>query len=438
MEIILLIFGVLIGALLGYFIIRGRNAALESRLNEKESIILEKDKTIAEIKSEIKDERDKVESLNIELSAGKANYTNLESKLSEQKGELEQIQERFTKEFEILASKILEDKSKRFTQQNKENLDSILIPLKEKIDNFKDKVENVYKSESDERNVLKGEINKLIDLNKQISEEAENLTKALKGDVKKQGNWGEFVLERVLERSGLVKDREYKMQVSSTDSDGKRTQPDVVVFLPDNKHIIVDSKVSLIAYDRYVNSDNEDDKSSFLKEHLISLKNHIKSLSDKNYQSTGNFNSPDFVLLFIPIESSFSLIVESDTEIFNYAWERKVQIVTPSTLLISLMTIASLWQREKQNKFAVDIAELGGSLYDKFESLVRDLIEVGNKIRQTQSNYEDAMKKLHTGKGNLIGQVEKMKTLGATAKKSLPQQLIDRANEEDIDPLELN
>lgn len=431
MEIILLISGLLIGALLGYFISKSRQSALISKLTEKEAQLTAKDKQISDANILTEDERKKVISLSSELAASKANYNNLEKKLNDQKTEIEDLQKKFTDQFEVIASKILDDKSRKFTEQNKENLDIILNPFKEKIDNFKEKVERVYKSESDERNILKGEINKLIDLNRQISEEAENLTKALKGDVKKQGNWGEFVLERVLERSGLVKDREYKMQVSSTDPDGKRTQPDVVVYLPENKHIIIDSKVSLIAYEKFINSDNENDKAAYLKEHLASLKAHIKGLSDKNYQSTSNFNSPDFVLLFIPIESSFSLIVESDTDIFNFAWERKIQLVTPSTLLISLMTISSLWQREKQNKYALEIADLGGSMYDKFESLIKDLIEVGNRIKQTKDSYEEAMKKLHTGSGNLVKQVEKMKKLGANAKKSIPQQLIDRSEEND-------
>lgn len=437
MEIILLIAGLLIGATLGYFIASSKQSAILSRLSEKELIISEKEKQLAESNFNTEDEHKKVINLTGELSASKERYISLEQKLNDQKSEIEDLQKKFTDQFEVIAAKILEDKSKRFTEQNKENLDSILTPFREKIDNFKEKVEKVYKSESDERNILKGEINKLIDLNRQISEEAENLTRALKGDVKKQGNWGEFVLERVLERSGLVKDREYKMQVSSTDLDGKRTQPDVVVYLPENKHIIIDSKVSLVAYDKLVNSVSEDEKAQFLKEHLSSLKSHIKGLSDKNYQNTSNFNSPDFVLLFIPIESSFSLIVESDTEIFNYAWDRKIQIVTPSTLLISLMTIASLWQREKQNKFALEIAEVGGSMYDKFESLIKDLIDVGNRIKQTKDSYEAAMSKLHTGSGNLVRQVEKMKKLGANAKKSLPQQLVERSEEND-DPVPAN
>ncbi|MBE2217813.1 MAG: DNA recombination protein RmuC [Ignavibacteria bacterium] len=433
MEIIFLIAGLLIGALLGYFISNSRQSSNLSRLSEKEMIISDKEKQLSEANAVTEEERRKVIGLTSELAATKERYFGLEEKLKDQKNEIEDLQKKFTDQFEVIASKILEDKSRRFTEQNKENLDLILNPFKEKIDNFKDKVERVYKSESDERNILKGEINKLIDLNRQISEEAENLTKALKGDIKKQGNWGEFVLERVLERSGLVKDREYKMQVSAIDTDGKRTQPDVVVYLPENKHIIIDSKVSLVAYDKFVNSENEDEKALYLKEHLSSLKNHIKGLSDKNYQTTSNFNSPDFVLLFIPIESSFSLIVEADTEIFNYAWDRKIQIVTPSTLLISLMTIASLWQREKQNRYALEIAEVGGSMYDKFESLIKDLIEVGNRIKQSQDCYESAMKKLHIGPGNLVKQVEKMKKLGANAKKSLPPQLVERSEENDID-----
>jgi DNA recombination protein RmuC len=231
----------------------------------------------------------------------------------------------------------------------------------------------------------------------------------------------------------LVKDREYKIHYNAIDANGKRIQPDVVVFLPDEKHIVVDSKVSLTAYEKYINCDNPEEKNQYLKEHLNSLKAHIKGLSEKNYQAASNFNSPDFVLLFMPIESSFSLIVETDIEIFDYAWERKIQIVTPSTLLISLLTIASLWQREKQSTYAVEIADIAGSLYDKFEMMIKDLVDVGNKIRQMQSSYEDVMKKLHSGRGNLISQVEKMKKLGASTKKSLPKQLLERASDENGD-----
>lgn len=423
MEIILLIAGAVLGILVGYLAGKSRANGLTAKLEEK-SQSLEK----AEV--ELGANNAQILELNKELSRSQADYANLNTRLAEQKGELEDINKRFKTEFENIANSILEDKSKKFAEQNRENLSIILDPLKDKIDDFKGRVEKVYKDESDERNVLRGEINKLMDLNRQISEEAENLTRALKGDIRKQGNWGELILEKILERSGLVKDREYKLHYNAVDNDGKRLQPDVVVFLPDNKHIIVDSKVTLVAYEKYCNTDNPTEKALHLKEHIASLKAHVKGLSEKSYQASSKFNSPDFVLLFMPIESSFSLLVEADVDVFSYAWERKIQIVTPSTLLISLLTIASLWQREKQSTFAVEIADIAGSIYDKFEMLIKDLIDVGKKINQMQGNYEDVMRRLHSGRGNLISQVEKMKKLGANTKKSLPKQLLDRASDE--------
>jgi DNA recombination protein RmuC len=426
LEIILLVAGIILGTLIGYLISKSRSQVLVTKMEEKASALDKANLDLGSSRAEILE-------LNKELSKSHADFANLNTRLSEQKKDLEEINTRFKVEFENIANSILDDKSRKFTEQNRENLDIILNPLKDKIDEFKGKVEKVYKDESDERNVLRGEINKLIDLNKQISEEAENLTRALKGDIRKQGNWGELILEKILERSGLVKEREYKLHYNAVNTDGKRLQPDVVVFLPDNKHIIVDSKVSLTAYERYTNSDNVNEKAQFLKEHMSSLKAHIKGLSEKNYQASEKFNTPDFVLLFMPIESSFSLVVETDVDLFSYAWERKVQIVTPSTLLISLLTIASLWQREKQSTFAVEIADIAGNIYDKFELMIKDLIDVGRKINQMQGSYEDVMRKLHSGRGNLVSQVEKMKRLGANTKKSLPKQLLDRAGEENGD-----
>ena len=252
---------------------------------------------------------------------------------------------------------------------------------------------------------------------------------ALKGDNKQQGNWGEMVLEKVLERSGLKAGEEYKMEFATTNSENERIRPDAVIFLPDNKHVIVDSKVSLVAYSACVNALNEEDRMKFLKAHIESLRNHIKLLSDKNYQTAIGLQSPDFVLLFVPIESSFSLAVQGDAELFNYAWDRKIVIVSPSTLLATLRTIASIWKQERQTRNAIEIAEEGGKLYDKFVAFVDDLIKVGNGIKKTQGDYEDAMKKLHEGSGNLVRRAEKMKELGAKTSKQLPQGLIDRASE---------
>ncbi len=352
---------------------------------------------------------------------------NLNEKLQTEKEKIKEQQAMLVKEFENLANKILEEKTLKFTEQNRTNLDIILNPFKEKIKDFEQKVEQVYKVESAERNSLKGEIKNLIELNKQISEEANKLALALKGDNKQQGNWGELVLERVLEVSGLIKGQEYEMQVASSNSDGDKIIIDAVVFLPDEKHIIIDSKVSLTAYQSLISSTIETEIEQFKKLHVMSFKNHIKSLSGKNYQTANGFITPDFVLMFIPIESSFAAAVQSDHELFNYAWDRKIVIVSPSTLLATLRTISSIWKQERQTRHALQIAEEGGKLYDKFVSFVEDLIKVGRKMDDAKKDYADAMNKLSEGTGNLVKRAEKMKELGAKATKSLPPQIIERA-----------
>jgi len=258
-----------------------------------------------------------------------------------------------------------------------------------------------------------------------ISDDAKNLTQALKGDVKKQGNWGEVVLERVLERSGLTLGREYEREVVDENSDGKQIRPDVIIHLPDKKHLIVDSKVSLVAYERLVNETADELRIQHVADHLRSLRSHIKMLSDKHYQSAKNLNSPDFVLLFLPIESSFSLAIQEDQELFNYAWDNKVVIVSPTTLLATLRTIASIWKQENQTKNALEIASLGASLYDKFVGFIQDLVKVGKGLESAQSNYNDALAKLHTGKGNLVRTSERLKDLGIKTQKALPEQLIE-------------
>jgi DNA recombination protein RmuC len=253
-----------------------------------------------------------------------------------------------------------------------------------------------------------------------ISDEANNLTKALKGDVKKQGNWGEVILERILERSGLTEGREYEKQVSVISENGLRFQPDVVIHLPDQKHIVVDSKVSLVAYERLVNIEPDKDRSAFVKEHLLSIRTHIKILSEKHYQNAQGFNSPDFVLLFVPIESSFSIAVQEDHDLFSYAWDNKVVIVSPSTLLATLRTIASIWQQENQTRNALEIARQSGALYDKFVSFIADIESIGRSIESTRKTYDQATNKLYIGAGNLVKRAENIKKLGAKTTKEMP------------------
>ncbi len=437
MEFVFLGMGLAAGFALAFLSLKSKSGGELAAANEKARL---QEANIIELKNEIKllkenqetklsDERKKSELLGVSLASAKTDNDNLKQKLEEQKHELEELNQRFTKEFENLANKILDEKSKKFTEQNKTNLDVILNPLKERIKEFEQKVDQTYKAESAERITLKTEIKNLLELNKQLSEEANQLAAALKNDNKQQGNWGEFVLEKILERSGLTEGTEYKSQFTSTNNAGERIKPDVVIFLPDNKHVIVDSKVSLVAYNACINASTEEERMKFLKAHIESLRNHVKLLSDKNYQTTTGLETPDFVLLFVPIESSFSLAVQGDTELFNYAWDKKIVIVSPSTLLATLRTIASIWKQERQTRNAIEIADEGGKLYDKFVAFVEDLIKVGNGIKKTQIDYEDAMKKLHEGSGNLVRRAEKMKELGAKTTKQLSQILIDRASE---------
>jgi len=373
--------------------------------------------------------------LNLELSTEKNNTAKAEEalkaqreRLTEQENYLREAQKNFKTEFENVANKLLDEKSQKFTEHNRANMDIILNPFKDKLKDFEDKVDKVYKMEAEERNILKGVITQLMDLNKQISDEAHNLTKALKGDSKKQGNWGEVILERVLESSGLIRDREYRIQASLNSAEGARFQPDVIIDLPDDKHLVVDSKVSLVAYERLVNCETEDDRKLFAKAHIESIRAHITSLSSKRYQDLYQITSPDFVLLFVPIESSFSIAVQLDAELFNYAWDKRVVIVSPSTLLATLRTIASIWKQERQNRNVLEIARLSGEMYDKFAGFIIDMEGIGKSIRSTQDNYDKAINKLSTGRGNLVGTADKVKKLGAKADKQIDQKYLNEVD----------
>lgn len=368
--------------------------------------------------------------LSSKLSEVKANYKNLEEKLNSQTNELEKLQERFTQEFKLVANSILKQNSEEFSKAHQKELQDILTPLKEKIKTFESSVEKKYLDETKERSALKQEIKQLLELNNTLNNQAQNLTNALKGDNKQQGNWGEMVLERILESSGLIKGEEYETQFSDTNSDNKRIQPDVLIKLPDSKHIIVDSKVSLVAYERFTNSEEETERDLALKNHVLSVKNHVKHLSEKNYQTGIGVNSPDFVLLFIPIESSFSAAIQGDEGLYNYAWDKKVVIVSPTTLLATLRTIASVWKHERQTKNAIEIADKAGRLYDKFKSFIDDMQKIDRGINATRTAYDDAFNKLKTGTGNLIRRAENIKELGAKTNKSIPQDLIIDSNED--------
>lgn len=440
MEFVYFLVGLVVGVLLGWLLgkagvqsVREEQRTAVQALESERSALAERarqlEQQLQEGRSRQEQDRQQQLELNGKLSEAVTLNRNLQEKLQSQKAELEALQDRFTKEFENLANRILEEKSQKFVEQNRNNLDVILNPLKEKIRDFEQKVDQAYKSEAAERNSLKGEIGKLVELNKQISDEAHNLARALKGDTKKQGNWGEFILEKILEHSGLERDREFKVQHSTSNEEGRRVQPDVVVFLPDNKHLIVDSKVSLVAYEAMVNAGSEEEREQYLREHVQSVKNHVRQLSEKKYQSAEGMNAPDFVLLFMPIEPSFSVAIQGDTELFAYAWDRKIVIVSPSTLLATLRTIASLWKQERQTRNALEIARVGGALYDKFKGFIDDLIDVGKKMDAAKAGYSDAMNKLSSGPGNIIKRIEDLRKLGAKSSKELPQALVERALE---------
>lgn len=361
------------------------------------------------------------------ISIRETEYANLKDKLDQQQQQTQALQEKFTTEFENLANKILEEKSEKFTKQNKLNLETILTPLQEKILHFEQKVDQTHKESIDHHAALRQQIFGLQQTNLKMSEETLNLTKALKGDNKMQGNWGEMILESVLEKSGLEKGREYETQQSYTSENGNKLQPDVVIYLPDQRHMVIDSKVSLVAYEQYVNTTDPNEQKRFLQEHLISIKRHIDGLSDKNYFELYKGTSPDFVLLFIPIETAFSTAINADNSLYTKAFEKNIVIVTPSTLLATLRTIESMWTQRKQQENAYEIARQAGLLYDKFVGLITDLTKVGKKIDETKNEYDSAFNKLSEGKGNLITSVQKLKDMGAKAKKSLENNLLDKS-----------
>jgi DNA recombination protein RmuC len=428
-----------IGLYLGKLLFTAKSQSEKIGLEEKlisltaqfKSIQEQLKNTLAE-KEIIRSEKD---SLAIQLSKKETDFENLWERNLEQKQEVEKLQEKFTKEFENLANKILEEKTNKFTEQNKENMKNILSPLQDKIQLFEKKVEDTHKESIDYHAALRQQILGLSEMNAQMSKETVNLTKALKGDSKMQGNWGELVLERVLEKSGLEKDREYYVQQAHTTEDEQRVFPDVVINLPDGKKMIVDSKVSLTAYEKFSNEEDDNLRMGYLREHINSIKRHVDQLGEKNYHDLYQMESPDFVLLFIPIEPAFAIALNEETTLYNKAFEKNIVIVTPSTLLATLRTIDSMWTNQKQQENAYEIARQAGALYDKFEGFVADLVKVGNKIKDSKTEYDAAMNKLVDGKGNLITSIEKLKKMGAKAKKSLPESVLKRAETDENEHL---
>ncbi|WP_124980705.1 DNA recombination protein RmuC [Nonlabens xiamenensis] len=469
--LLFLLLGVLMGALVAWFFaktkFKGAQELLESERNrlleevetlrsivqERDNLRLQNSQFGAQLEQRIeqvkelaarlekseKEYRDKVlekENLQVLLAEQRTAFAKAEEKHAEAQNEIEKLNEKFTKEFENLANKILDEKSTKFTDQNKKNIEQILSPLQEKIKSFEKRVEDTHKDTIDRQSALRQQILGLKELNQQMSKETSNLTKALKGDAKMRGNWGELVLERVLEKSGLVKDSEYVVQQSHKDQDGRTVFPDVIVNLPSDKKMIIDSKVSLNAYERYVNEEEEELQERYLREHVLALKKHVNDLSAKNYHDLYRIESPDFVLLFVPIEPAFAIALQREPHLYSEAFEKNIVIVTPTTLLATLRTIDTMWQNEKQQRNAMDIANAAGALYDKFVGLSEDLIKVGSQLDTVKKSYSASMNKLTEGSGNLIGRVERLKRLGAKANKALNQKLVNRAIENDPDYLE--
>jgi DNA recombination protein RmuC len=408
---------------------------MESLRTEKgraEERILMLDRETGQTTKELEAERQRVITLTSDLATARADLANLDDRLRVQKEEIVTAQKRLNEEFQNIANRILIDNSQMIQDQHREKLGDLLNPLKERIEKFEQKVDDTHRQALIDNNSIKEQILQLRDLNKTIGEEARNLTTALKGQSKTQGNWGEIILEKILERSGLARGREYTLQAATTTADGRRQQPDVVIHLPDNKNLVIDSKVSLVAYERYCSADGEEERGVHLKEHIASLRKHIRDLSGKNYQSLYDLSSLDFVLLFVPIEPAFNDATGADPGLYNEAFERNIVIVSQSTLFATLRTIANIWRQENQNRNAVEIARQGGELYDKFVGFIEDLEDLGKKIRSAEQTWDDAMGKLRDGKGNLLRRTQALKALGAKTNKSIPQSLLDCAEEDDV------
>jgi DNA recombination protein RmuC len=416
-EILLFVAGLGLGGTLAFVFIK--------RINQQGEKVL---------KLQLEESKDQRNKLDEDLKIERARVLSLEKDLAKTEADNENLQRRFVEEakvmetrFENLANKILEEKSKKFTDQNKSNLHDLLSPLREKIATFEQKVEKSNKDSLEWNATLREQISALKESNLQITKEAENLTKALKGDSKVQGDWGELQLERLLEKAGLEKEVHFTTQSAIRDDEGNLKRPDFIINLPEEKHLIIDSKVSLTAYERFSGEEDEEKSATYLKQHLVSIREMIKELSEKNYQDLYGLNAPDYVMMFIPVEPAFHLAVQHDDSLYNYALEKNIVLVTTSTLLAVMRTIAYIWRQDKQTKHVMEIARVGGTLYDKFDGFTQDLIKVGKSLDSTKSSYQDAMSKLTEGKGNLISQTERLKELGAKAKKTINQKLLDRA-----------
>tara|TARA_R110001583_G_scaffold194685_1_gene366258 strand:- start:4317 stop:5777 length:1461 start_codon:yes stop_codon:yes gene_type:complete len=375
--------------------------------------------------------------LKTELARQQSAYQHLQTATAEQIALLSDAKKQLTDQFEQLANRIFDEKSQRFQSHSREALELQLKPFRDQLTEFRGRVDHIYSDENRERGELKEQLKNLQEMNRNISKEAQNLTRALKGDNKAQGNWGEVILERVLEESGLRKGHEYLTQQSFTDASGKRRQPDVIVRLPDDKDIVIDAKVSLIAYERYCSSEDEGERQAFLREHAQSVKAHINGLSTKGYEHIEELRTLDFVFIFIPVEAAFMAAFEHDPELFRNAYEKNIIVVGPTTLLATLRTVQSIWRYERQNQNAEKIAKEAGALHDQFALVVQSLEDVGKHLDRGRDAFDKTMNRMTMGRGNLVGRVSRLEALGAKVKKTLPVTLTDRADVDVEDDSEL-
>jgi DNA recombination protein RmuC len=426
-ELIFLFAGLLAGAGIIYVFLRLQKGSKQAVLEERISG-LQTDRD--DLQKELADKEKQIIDLSSRHATALAEIKNSSERLETQKKDVEQMQELFREKFENLANTILEDKTKKFTEVNRVKLEEILNPLKERIKDFEKKVDETYDKEAQQRFSLKEEVKKLAELNQQVSAEAQNLAKALKGESKTQGNWGEMILESILEKSGLVRDREYSVQPSFRDEGGKLLYPDVIIHYPENRNVVIDSKVSLTAYEAYASSDDPETKEKLLKEHLVSIRKHVNELENSKYQDLYKLQSLDFVMMFMPIEPAYLIAVQKEPELWNYAYERRVLLISPTNLLAALKMISALWQQEYQNKNVMEIAHQTGDLIDKFHSLLEDLDHLDSDLKSARKHYDDAKNKISEGKGNLIRRVEKIKELGVKSKKKLPKSFSSEIAEE--------
>ncbi len=436
-QLIYILISFCVGASLVWLIFRERISRIQgesqtelARLNERLIALGRERDELAELRESLSREQMRLSNRVTELVASLAAE---KARAAESLAVLNSARDELTTQFRLLASEIMEDKSRRFTEQNQSNISQLLEPLKTKISEFQGQVQEVYIREGKDRSALSEQLKQLMSLNQQLSKDAHNLTSALKGQSKTQGNWGELILERVLEASGLRRGCEYDVQQSHTRSDGSRAQPDVVVRLPEDKHLIIDAKMSLNAYEEYANADSDSARELAVKKHLESVKNHIKELSEKNYQLLYGLKSLDFVLMFIPVEPAFMLAISHESDLWLDAWRRNVLLVSPSTLLFVVRTVAHLWRQEQQSRNAQEIASRGAELYDKLSGFVEDFEAMGVRLQQAQKAYDGAYSKLSSGRGNVIRQAQMLKELGVKPARQLPQKMSDAAIDEGED-----